>query len=61
MIKQGEISRKANKKGIREQQIEKAFEKAWKENLSHQIKDLQDFKEVWRNFNKQLRKFEKCS
>ena len=40
---------------------EKAFEKAWNENLSHQIKDLQDFKEVWRNFNKQLRKFEKCS
>lgn len=40
---------------------EKVFEKGWKENLSHQIKDLQDFKEVWRNFNKQLRKFEKCS
>jgi len=40
---------------------EKVFEKAWKENLSHQIKGLQDFKEVWRNFNKQLRKFEKCS
>jgi UDP-N-acetylmuramyl tripeptide synthase len=40
---------------------EKAFEKAWNGNLSHQIKDLQDFKEVWRNFNKQLRKFEKCS
>jgi len=36
------------------------FEKAWKENLSHQIKDLPDFKEAWRNFNKQLRKFEKC-
>ena len=40
---------------------EKVFEKAWRENLRHQIKDLQDFKEVWRNFNKQLRKFEKCS
>ncbi len=39
---------------------EKVFEKAWRENLSHQIKDLQDFKEAWRNFNKQLRKFEKC-
>jgi len=39
----------------------KVFEKAWIDNLSHQIKDLQDFKEVWRNFNKQLRKFEKCS
>jgi uncharacterized protein len=40
---------------------EKVLEKAWNENLSHQIKDLQAFKEVWRNFNKQLRKFEKCS
>ena len=40
---------------------EKVFERAWRENLSQQIKDLQDFKEVWRNFNKQLRKFEKCS
>lgn len=40
---------------------EKVFEKAWKDNLSHQIKDLQDFKEVWRNFNKQLRQFEKCT
>jgi predicted nucleotidyltransferase component of viral defense system len=40
---------------------EKVLEKAWRENLSHQIKNLQDFKEVWRNFNKQLRKFEKCS
>jgi len=40
---------------------EKVLEKAWRENLSHQIKNLQDFKEIWRNFNKQLRKFEKCS
>jgi predicted nucleotidyltransferase component of viral defense system len=40
---------------------EKVFEKAWEDNLSHQINDLQDFKEVWRNFNKQLRKLEKCS
>mgnify|MGYP001444997762 CR=1 FL=1 len=40
---------------------EKVFEKAWKKNLSHQIKNLQDFKEVWRNFHKQLRKFEKLS
>lgn len=39
---------------------EKTFEKAWRENLSNQIKGLQDFKEVWRNFHKQLRKFEKC-
>ena len=40
---------------------EKVFENAWRGNLSHQIKDLQDFKEVWRNFNKQLRKFKECS
>ena len=40
---------------------EKVLAKAWRENLSHQIKNLQDFKEVWRNFHKQLRKFEKCS
>lgn len=39
---------------------EKVFEKAWRENLSYQIKNLQDFTEVWRNFHKQLRKFEKC-
>jgi uncharacterized protein len=39
---------------------EKNFEKAWTENLSHQIKDLRKFKDVWRDFNKQLRKFEKC-
>jgi len=39
---------------------EKVFEKAWTENLSHQIKGLQKFKDVWRDFNKQLRTFEKC-
>jgi predicted nucleotidyltransferase component of viral defense system len=39
---------------------EKILEKAWTENLSHQINDLQKFKDVWRDFNKQLRKFEKC-
>lgn len=39
---------------------EKIFEKAWTENLSHQIKDLRKFKDVWRDFNKQLRQFEKC-
>ena len=39
---------------------EKIFEKAWTKNLSHQIKDLRNFKDVWRDFNKQLRKFEKC-
>jgi len=39
---------------------EKIFEKAWTENLSHQIKGLRKFKDVWRDFNKQLRTFEKC-
>ncbi len=40
---------------------EKNFEKAWTENLSNQIKDLRKFKDVWRDFQKQLRKFEKCT
>jgi predicted nucleotidyltransferase component of viral defense system len=40
---------------------EKIFEKAWTDSLSHQIKDLKKFKDVWRDFNKQLRKFEKCN
>jgi predicted nucleotidyltransferase component of viral defense system len=39
---------------------EQILEKAWVDNLSHQIKDLRKFKDVWRDFNKQLRKFEKC-
>jgi len=39
---------------------EKIFEKAWTENLSHQIKGLRKFKDVWRDFNKQLRTYEKC-
>jgi len=39
---------------------EKIFEKAWTKNLSHQIKGLRKFKDVWRDFNKQLRTFEKC-
>lgn len=39
---------------------ERVLEKAWTDNLGHQIKDLQKFKDVWREFNKQLRKFEKC-
>ena len=62
-----EFQSKANHKGHNPEEFvakvtakEKVFEKAWKENLSHQIKDLQDFKEGWRNFNKLLRKFEKC-
>jgi len=39
---------------------ESILEKAWTDNLRHQIKDLRKFKDVWRDFNKQLRKFEKC-
>ena len=39
---------------------EKILEQAWEKNLRNQIKDLPKFKDVWRNFNKQLRKFEKC-
>ncbi len=29
----------------------RTFEKAWRDNLSHQIKDLPKFKDVWRNLN----------
>jgi len=39
---------------------EKILEKAWNDNLRYQIKDLQSFRDVWRNFQKQLRKFERC-
>lgn len=39
---------------------ESVLDKAWTDNLSHQIKNLQKFKDVWREINKQLRKFEKC-
>ena len=35
------------------------LERAWEENLSHQIKDISKFKDVWRNIGKQLRKIEK--
>ncbi len=35
------------------------LERAWEENLSHQIKDLPKFKDVWRRIGKQLRKIEK--
>ena len=40
---------------------EKILATAWEKNLTHQIKGLRKFKDVWRDFNKQLRKFEKCS
>jgi predicted nucleotidyltransferase component of viral defense system len=48
-----EFVEKVNKK-------EKILEKAWNDNLGYQIKDLQSFKDVWRSFQKQLRKFERC-
>ncbi|MFZ1320012.1 MAG: nucleotidyl transferase AbiEii/AbiGii toxin family protein [Ignavibacteria bacterium] len=35
------------------------FKRAWKNQLENQINDLPDFIEVWRKFNKHLRKFEK--
>lgn len=62
-----EFERKAKHKGHNPSEFvqkvtekEKLLEKAWTDNLMHQIKDLQKFKDVWRDFNKQLRKFEKC-
>jgi len=62
-----EFKRKAEHKGHNPSEFiqkvtekKKTFEKAWKDNLSHQIKDLRRFKDVWRDFNKQLRKLEKC-
>jgi predicted nucleotidyltransferase component of viral defense system len=39
---------------------EQILDKAWTKNLSHQIRGLRKFRDVWRDFNKQLRKFEKC-
>lgn len=63
-----EFERKANHKGHNPNEFvqkvnekEKIFEKGWTENLHHQIKDIRKFKDVWRDLNKQLRKFERCS
>jgi len=62
-----EFQRKAEHKGHNPAEFvqkvtekEQILEKAWTKNLSHQIRDLRKFKDVWRDFNKQLRKFEKC-
>jgi predicted nucleotidyltransferase component of viral defense system len=62
-----EFQRKAEHKGHnpvefvqKVTQKEQILEKAWTNNLSHQIKDLRKFKDVWRDFHKQLRIFEKC-
>ena len=38
---------------------EKTFEMGWDKNLSHQMKSLPKFKDVWRDTNKQFRKLEK--
>ena len=38
---------------------EKTFEMGWDKNLSHQMKSLPKFKDVWRDINKQFRKLEK--
>jgi len=61
-----EFERKAEHKGHNPSEFiekitgkKKTFENAWKDNLSHQIKKLSKFKDIWRNFNKQLRKLEK--
>lgn len=62
-----EFQRKAEHKGHNPVEFvqkvtekEQILEKAWTNNLSHQIKDLRKFKDVWRDFHKQLRIFEKC-
>ncbi|MBA7551738.1 hypothetical protein ES705_44286 [subsurface metagenome] len=62
-----EFQRKAEHKGHNPAEFvqkvtekEQILEKAWTNNLSNQIKYLRKFKDVWRDFNKQLRKFEKC-
>ena len=61
-----EFERKASHKGHNPKEfIEKVskkvktFESSWNENLSHQVKDLPKFKDVWRDVNKQFRILEK--
>ncbi len=36
-----------------------ALKKHWEKSLSHQVATLPDFEEVWRDFNKHLRRFSK--
>jgi len=62
-----EFKRKAEHKGHNPAEFihkvtekKQILEKAWTINLSHQIKDLRKFKDVWRDFHKQLRRIEKC-
>jgi predicted nucleotidyltransferase component of viral defense system len=61
-----EFERKATHKGHNPKEfIEKVskkiqiLESSWNENLSHQVKDLPKFKDVWRDVNKQFRILEK--
>jgi predicted nucleotidyltransferase component of viral defense system len=61
-----EFERKAAHKGHNPKEfVEKVskkiqiFESSWNENLSHQVKDLPKFKDVWRDVNKQFRILEK--
>jgi len=61
-----EFERKATHKGHNPKEfIEKVskkiqiLESTWNENLSHQVKDLPKFKDVWRDVNKQFRILEK--
>ncbi|MFT6747495.1 MAG: putative nucleotidyltransferase component of viral defense system [Glaciecola sp.] len=63
-----EFERKAKHKGQNPSEFTekvtdkmKKFESAWEANLSHQIKNLPKFKDVWRGFGKQLRALEKCT
>jgi len=60
-----EFQKKAENKGhIASEFVEKTlnkenvFKRSWEENLRHQIKDLGEFKEAWREFNKQIRKIQ---
>ena len=61
-----EFQRKAKHKGHvpsefveRVARKEKTLERLWETNLSHHIKELPKFKDIWRAFNKQVRMFEK--
>lgn len=61
-----EFKQKAEHKGLNPIEFiekitgkQKTFEKAWNNNLVHQIKDLPKIKDVWRRIGKQLRKIEK--
>ncbi len=63
-----EFNRKAQHKGHNPQDFveivtakQKSLEKSWNANLSHQIRELPQFKEVWRRTGKQFRRFKKIT